>query len=106
MEVNIHHAKTNLSRLILRAEAGEEVVIARAGKPAVRLVPIHLPNRTLFKPGVLKGLLHVPENFLSPDPALEEEMEQLFYQSPLITDDTKHRPADDLTRTDPPRVKR
>jgi len=40
MIVNIHAAKTNLSKLIERAEAGEEVVIARNGKPAVRLTPV------------------------------------------------------------------
>lgn len=40
MQVNIHTAKTTLSDLILRAEAGEDVVIARRGKPAVRLVPV------------------------------------------------------------------
>ncbi len=40
MQVNVHTAKTTLSDLILRAEAGEEVVIARRGKPAVRLVPV------------------------------------------------------------------
>ncbi len=40
MIANIHHAKTHLSKLIERAEAGEEVIIARAGKPAVRLTPI------------------------------------------------------------------
>lgn len=40
VQVNIHTAKTTLSDLILRAEAGEDVVIARRGKPAVRLVPV------------------------------------------------------------------
>ncbi len=40
MKVNVHTAKTTLSDLILRAEAGEDVVIARRGKPAVRLVPV------------------------------------------------------------------
>lgn len=40
MQVDIHTAKTTLPDLILRAEAGEDVVIARRGKPAVRLVPI------------------------------------------------------------------
>jgi prevent-host-death family protein len=39
--VNVHEAKTNLSDLIARAEAGEEVVIARANKPVVRLVAVH-----------------------------------------------------------------
>lgn len=40
MEVNIHHAKTHLSKLIAAAESGEEVIIARAGKPAVKLVVV------------------------------------------------------------------
>ena len=40
MEVNVHHAKTHLSKLIAAAESGEEVVIARNGKPAVKLVVI------------------------------------------------------------------
>lgn len=40
MQVNVHTAKTTLSDLILRVEAGEEVAIARRGKPAVRLVPV------------------------------------------------------------------
>ena len=40
MQVNIHTAKTTLSELILRAGAGEDVVIARRGKPAVRLAPV------------------------------------------------------------------
>ena len=43
ISANIHEAKTQLSKLIERAEAGEEVVIARAGKPAVRLVPVEPP---------------------------------------------------------------
>lgn len=43
MEVNIHHAKTNLSKLIAAAESGEEVIIARNGKPAVKLVPVKQP---------------------------------------------------------------
>ena len=41
MEVNVHHAKTHLSKLISAAERGEEVIIARNGAPAVKLVPIH-----------------------------------------------------------------
>jgi len=41
MIVNIHAAKTNLSKLIARAEAGEEVIISRAGKPSMRLAPLN-----------------------------------------------------------------
>jgi prevent-host-death family protein len=82
MEVNIHQAKTNLSRLILRAEAGEEVVIARAGKPAVRLVPVQAPAARKFKFGALKGRLVVPGNFLDPAP----ELESLFYDGSIFPD--------------------
>jgi prevent-host-death family protein len=71
MEVNIHHAKTNLSRLIVQAEAGEEIIIARAGKPAVKLVPVLAAKPKKFKAGALKGRLFVPDNFLDPDPELE-----------------------------------
>jgi prevent-host-death family protein len=45
MEVNVHHAKTHLSKLIAAVESGEEVVIARAGKPAVKLVLATPPAR-------------------------------------------------------------
>lgn len=45
VEVNIHHAKTHLSKLIAAAEDGEEVIIARAGKPAVKLVVVREPAK-------------------------------------------------------------
>ncbi len=45
MEVNVHHAKTHLSKLIAAVESGEEVVISRAGKPAVKLVLVTPPAR-------------------------------------------------------------
>jgi prevent-host-death family protein len=45
MEVNVHHAKTHLSKLIAAAESGEEVIIARNGKPAIKLVPIQAPAK-------------------------------------------------------------
>lgn len=45
MEGNVHHAKTNLSKLIAAVESGEEVIIARAGKPAVKLVIVTPPTR-------------------------------------------------------------
>jgi prevent-host-death family protein len=79
MEVNIHHAKTNLSRLILRAEAGEEVVIARAGKPAVKLVPVNNAKPKKYKAGALRGLF--PGKFDDPDP----EIESMFYESQILT---------------------
>ena len=91
MKVNVHHAKTNLSRLILRAEAGEEVVIARDGKPVVRLVPIDFGARKLHKPGALKGKLQVPDDFLKPDHAFDKQIEELFYQSPILSEPRQQR---------------
>jgi prevent-host-death family protein len=62
--INIHDAKSNLSKLIAAAERGEEVVIARAGKPVVKLVPcgpavaLDAPRRRLF--GAWKDVMKVP----------------------------------------------
>ncbi|GMV40331.1 MAG: hypothetical protein AMXMBFR64_20470 [Myxococcales bacterium] len=69
--VNIHAAKTHLSRLIERARAGEEVVIARDGTPVARLVPIDpLPTGRRF--GALKGMIVVDDVFFEPLP--DEEL--------------------------------
>ncbi len=72
MKVTIHTAKTTLSKLIERAHAGEEIVIARGDVPVARLVPIALraPRR---KPGTLRGLIKVPDAFFEPLP--EDELE-------------------------------
>ena len=76
MEVNIHEAKTHLSRLLERVAMGEEVVIAKAGKPVARLVPIDtLPKRRQL--GIAKGDFTVPEDFNDP---LPKEIEDLFWQ--------------------------
>jgi prevent-host-death family protein len=68
--VKVHAAKTNLSKLIKRALAGEEVVIARGATPVVRLVPVEQPRpaRTF---GALKGKLVVPDSFFEPLPVEE-----------------------------------
>jgi prevent-host-death family protein len=60
--VTIHEAKTTLSKLIARAEAGEEIVIARGKDPVVRLQPVANPKR---RPqfGALKGKLNIPDSF-------------------------------------------
>lgn len=65
--VNIHDAKTNFSKLIDAVGQGEEIVIAKAGKPAARLVPIQSTQRER-KPGALKGKMHVAEDFDAPLP--------------------------------------
>lgn len=68
--ITVHAAKTQLSRLIARALAGEEVIIARGATPVVRLVPIAAPppKRT---PGTLRGRLRVTKDFLAPLPPEE-----------------------------------
>jgi prevent-host-death family protein len=68
--VTIHKAKTNLSRLIEKASAGEEVIIARGSKPVARLVPIGAASRKR-QPGSLKGKLIVGPEFFEPLPASE-----------------------------------
>ena len=60
--VNIHEAKTQLSRLIERVKAGEEVVIAKAGKPVARCVPV-APAGAVRKPGALKGRIRIGIDF-------------------------------------------
>jgi prevent-host-death family protein len=67
--VNIHAAKTNLSRLVDAAAAGEEIVIARAGKPVARLVALEAPAHPPRELGTLAGKLgHIPNDFDDPLP--------------------------------------
>lgn len=63
--INIHEAKTNLSRLVEQAAAGKEIIIAKAGKPLARLVPLAVPVRPK-KLGMLKGKIKVPDDFNAP----------------------------------------
>jgi prevent-host-death family protein len=66
--VNIHEAKTHLSRLLEAVASGEEVVIAKAGKPVARLVPWQPPAPPRH-PGALKGKLRIGPDFDAPLPA-------------------------------------
>ncbi|HEY2707533.1 MAG TPA: type II toxin-antitoxin system prevent-host-death family antitoxin [Caulobacteraceae bacterium] len=73
---NIHDAKTNLSRLVEQAAAGEPFIIAKAGKPMVMVTPI--AKATVTKPrrlGFLAGHIQVPEDF---DDMFTDEIEELF----------------------------
>jgi prevent-host-death family protein len=65
--VNIHQAKTQLSRLVEEAAAGEEILIAKAGKPVARLVSLKV-RRGRRRLGVLAGRLRVPDAFDDPLP--------------------------------------
>lgn len=66
-KVNIYEAKTRLSQLVARAEAGEEIVIARGGRPAAKLVAWQLP-RANRKPGRMRGRVRISRNFDAPLP--------------------------------------
>ena len=68
--VNVHQAKTQLSRLLAQVEAGEEVVVARRGKPVARLVAFE--PRGERRPDALKGKVTIPDSFFDPLP--EEEL--------------------------------
>ena len=67
--VNIHQAKTHLSRLLMEVEAGEEVVIARNGKPVARLVGYERQGKRRF--GALAGRIAVDDSFFDPLPEAE-----------------------------------
>ena len=74
MQVNIHEAKTNFSRLLERVAAGEEIIIGKAGKPVARLVPYERPQPKR-KPGAWKGKVWISPDFDKAD----KEIEALFY---------------------------
>ena len=81
MEVNVHEAKTNFSKLLKRVEAGEEITISRAGTPVARLIAAAPQGKT--RPlGMLQGKFWIADDFDAPDP----ELEALFYDAPLVSD--------------------
>jgi prevent-host-death family protein len=76
MEVNIHYAKTHLSRLLEKVALGEEVVIAKAGHPVAKLVPLGKAGRKRVL-GTAQGDFEVPEDFNAP---LPPEVEESFWK--------------------------
>ena len=68
VQVNVHEAKTHLSRLLMRVAAGEEVLIAKAGTPVARLVPYGQADKDRV-PGLDRGLVEVPDDSDAPLPA-------------------------------------
>ncbi|HLY58066.1 MAG TPA: type II toxin-antitoxin system prevent-host-death family antitoxin [Stellaceae bacterium] len=78
--VNIHEAKTHLSRLVDQAAKGEPFVIAKAGKPLVKVVPLDTPaERPVRRLGFLRGQLKIPDDF---DTMGQEEIIRLFEGKP------------------------
>ena len=75
--VNMNEAKTHLSRLVERAVEGETVIIAKAGKPLVKLVPVDQPVVDTSKRfNNLRGQLTIPEDFKG---FMKDEIEEMFY---------------------------
>ena len=66
--VNIHAAKTHLSRLVEQAAAGEEIVIAKAGKPMAKLVPLDAAPTGKRRLGGPVGKIEIPDDFDAPLP--------------------------------------
>ncbi len=67
IQVNTHEAKTQLSKLLVRVKAGEEIVIAKAGIPVARLVPVDKPVGRRI-PGTARGCINIHANFDEPLP--------------------------------------
>lgn len=78
--VNIHEAKTHLSRLLERAAKGESIVIAKAGKPMARLMPLEAPQEIAKRRiGFLDGQFKVPDDF---DTMFADEIDEMFNGKP------------------------
>ena len=80
MEVNIHEAKTHLSRLLQRVAAGEEVTIARAGVPVARLVAVKAKPNKIRLLGMDRGRIWIADDFDAP---LPDDLLKPFYWGKL-----------------------
>jgi len=74
ISVNVHEAKTHLSRLLERVAAGEEIIISKANKPMAKLTPLSKPQMDRV-PGLDKGVIQIPDDF---DDPLPEDVLTLF----------------------------
>lgn len=74
-QVNIHEAKTHLSKLIDEAVQGEPFIIAKAGKPLVKVIAISIPEKPGRRLGFMTGILTIPDDF---DQMGNEEIDDLF----------------------------
>ena len=80
MEVNIHEAKTHLSRLLQRVAAGEEVTIARSGVPVARLVAVEPEKKSIRPLGMDRGRIWIADDFDAP---LPDDLLKEFYGGEL-----------------------
>jgi len=81
MIVNMHEAKTNLSKLVARVAAGEEIVIGRAGVPVAKLVPYDGVERAPRRFGALKGRIWMADDWDSDE--TNEQITRSFYESEI-----------------------
>jgi prevent-host-death family protein len=88
MEVNIHEAKTHLSRLLQRVAAGEEVTIARSGVPVARLVAVEPEKKKIRLLGMDRGRIWIADDFDAP---LPDELLKLFYGGEIPKLEPKRR---------------
>ncbi len=78
--INIHEAKTHLSRLVDEAEQGESFIIAKAGKPKVKVIRLDAPETTAKRRlGALEGIYTILDNFDEIDRELDKEVEKLMF---------------------------
>jgi prevent-host-death family protein len=83
-QINIHQAKTQLSKLVEEAVQGEEIIIAKAGKPMAKLIALESKVQTPRKPGGLKGQIWISDDF--DEPVSEEEL-ALWQDSSIFPSD-------------------
>ncbi|MGD0960817.1 MAG: type II toxin-antitoxin system Phd/YefM family antitoxin [Methylomonas sp.] len=83
-QINIHQAKTQLSKLVEEAAQGEEIIIAKAGKPIAKLVPLDKIESKPRTPGSMKGQILLAEDF---DKPMSEEELALWYDAPIFPND-------------------
>jgi prevent-host-death family protein len=96
--VNMHEAKTQFSKLIAKVEAGEDVIIARNGKPVAKLIRIMPTKRAKF--GFAKGTIKIIGDINDPMP---DEWLEMFYNAPLTTDEDPYFRGIDGAKTLKPR---
>jgi prevent-host-death family protein len=79
--INIHEAKTHLSRLVDEVEQGNSFIIAKAGKPKAKVVPIKTSRKETLKRrvGFMKGMYTIPDDFEETNKKLDREIEKLFH---------------------------
>jgi len=78
--INIHQAKTHLSRLVDEAEQGDSFIIAKAGKPKVKVIRLSAPETPAKRRlGSLEGMYSLPENYWEADKEMDQEIEKMFF---------------------------